>query len=171
MTTSDEAAAPGSPVLATPALAASRGTVPVTVADLRRGGIGLGASLRIAFDSLLANKLRTLLTALGVIIGVMAVIALLAIGRGSQDAITAAITANGSNLLTVRPGASNQGGGIRGQVGDAQSLTSDDAAALTNPSNVPDATLVSPEYSSFAQLVAGAQNIGARITGGLAADR
>src|SRR5579859_597186 len=136
MTTSDEAAAPGSPVLATPALAASRGTVPVTVADLRRGGIGLGASLRIAFDSLLANKLRTLLTALGVIIGVMAVIALLAIGRGSQDAITAAITANGSNLLTVRPGASNQGG-VRGQIGDAETLTIDDANALANPNNVP----------------------------------
>jgi len=138
---------------------------PELIADLQTGGISLMETLDIAMRSLTANKLRTLLTALGVIIGVAAVVALLAIGRGSQESITSAITANGANLLTVRPGASNQAGGVRGQVGDAQSLTTDDAKALADPQNVPDANLVSPEYGGGGQLVAGNQNQNARITG------
>jgi MacB-like periplasmic core domain len=101
----------------------------------------------IALGSLTANKLRTLLTALGVIIGVAAVVALMAIGQGSQQSITASITANGANLLTVRPGASNTGG-IGGQVGSAQTLTSADATALADVQNVPDAGLVSPAQSA-----------------------
>src|SRR5688572_23596785 len=92
---------------------------PSMVAELQAGGISLAETMEIALGSLTANKLRTLLTALGVIIGVAAVVALLAIGRGSQDSITASITANGANLLTVRPGASNAGG-VGGQVGSAQ---------------------------------------------------
>jgi putative ABC transport system permease protein len=140
---------------------------PELIADLQAGGISLTETLEIAMGSLTANKLRTLLTALGVIIGVAAVVALLAIGRGSQESITSAITANGANLLTVRPGASNQGGGVRGQVGDAQSLTTDDAKALADPQNVPDASLVSPEYNAGGQLVAGNQNQNARITGAM----
>jgi putative ABC transport system permease protein len=134
------------------------------IAELQAGGISLTETIEIALGSLTANKLRTLLTALGVIIGVAAVVALLAIGRGSQDSITAAITANGSNLLTVRPGATNAGG-VGGQVGSAQTLTVDDAKALADPQSVPDASLVSPEYNGNGQLVAGSQNANARITG------
>ena len=145
-----------------PALAATLN--PQLVAELRAGGISLAETIQIALSSLVANKLRTLLTALGVIIGVAAVVALMAIGRGSQESITSAITANGSNLLTVRPGATNAGG-IGGQVGSAQTLTSDDAKALADPQAVPDATLVSAEYNGNGQLVAGSQNIGARVTG------
>src|SRR5437773_6955558 len=84
-------------------------------AALQAGGISLTETLEIALKSLTANKLRTLLTALGIIIGVAAVVALMAIGRGSQESITANITANGANLLTVRSGASNAGG-VGGQV-------------------------------------------------------
>src|SRR5215204_7699591 len=73
--------------------------------------ISLGESLRIALDTLAANALRTVLTALGVIIGVAAVVALLAVGRGTQEQIAERITANGANLLTVR--ASNAAGGGR----------------------------------------------------------
>jgi len=155
------------------ARAAAVGAAPVLaqdqqlIAELQAGGISLAETAEIALKSLAANKLRTLLTALGVIIGVAAVVALLAIGRGSQDSITSAITANGANLLTVRPGASNQAGGVRGQVGDAQSLTTDDARALADPQNVPDASFVSPEYNSFGQIVAGSQNMNARITGAM----
>src|SRR5262249_42631590 len=112
--------------------------------------------------------LRTLLTALGVIIGVAAVVALLAIGRGSQESITANITANGANLLTVRPGASNAGG-VGGQIGSAQTLTTDDPTALAHPQNVPAASLVSPEFNGNGQLVAGNQNTNARITGAIPA--
>jgi putative ABC transport system permease protein len=135
-----------------------------TIAELQAGGISLAETLEIALKSLAANKLRTLLTALGVIIGVAAVVALMAIGRGSQESITGAITANGANLLTVRSGASNAGG-VGGQIGSAQTLTTEDAKALSDPQNVPDASLVSPEYNGNGQLVAGSQNTNARITG------
>jgi len=134
------------------------------IAALQEGGISLMETLEIALRSLTANKLRTLLTALGIIIGVAAVVALMAIGRGSQQSITSSITANGANLLTVRSGASSSGG-VRGQVGSSQTLTTADAQALADTQNVPDASLVSPEYDGNGQLVAGSQNTNARITG------
>ena len=134
------------------------------IAELQPGGISLRETTEIALQSLTANTLRTLLTALGIIIGVAAVVALMAIGRGSQESITASITANGANLLTVRSGASSSGG-VRGQVGSSQTLTIEDAEALADQENVPDATLVSPEYSSFGQLVAGSNNTSAQVTG------
>jgi putative ABC transport system permease protein len=139
-------------------------TLDPQIAELQAGGISMTEMLGIALKSLMGNKLRTLLTALGIIIGVAAVVALMAIGSGSQESITASITANGANLLTVRSGASSSGG-VRGQVGSSQTLTGDDAEALADPQNVPSASLVSPEYESNGQLVAGSQNTNARITG------
>jgi putative ABC transport system permease protein len=120
------------------------------MAALQTGGISLMETLEIALKSLTANKLRTLLTALGIIIGVAAVVALMAIGNGSQATITANITANGANLLTVRSGAPNTGG-VRGAIGGGQTLTTKDAEALADPQNVPDATLVSPEFNGNGQ--------------------
>jgi putative ABC transport system permease protein len=137
-------------------------------ADLAMGGISLMESMRIAFAALLANKLRTLLTALGVIIGVAAVVALLALGRGAQQAITESITANGANLLTIRAG-SLSSGGFGSQGGKMESLTQDDAQALSDPQNVPDAVAVSPEYMSFGTIVAGARNTSSLIVGVLPA--
>ena len=162
--TAPEASATDVPAAAQGALATDE-VDPRLIAALQTGGISLGETLEIALGSLATNKLRTLLTTLGVIIGVAAVVALMAIGRGSQETITTAITANGANLLTVRPGASNQPGGIGGQIGSAQTLTTDDARALSDPQNVPDASLVSAEYYGNGQLVAGSQNLNARITG------
>jgi putative ABC transport system permease protein len=138
------------------------------IATLQAAGISLMETAEIALKSLTANKLRSLLTALGIIIGVAAVVALMAIGRGTQESITANITANGANLLTVRPGASNAGG-VGGQVGSSQTLTSADAEALADPQNVPAASFVSPEYNGNGQLVAGSQNTNARITGAVPA--
>ena len=132
--------------------------------ELMAGRISLIETVSIALKSLTANKLRTLLTALGIIIGVAAVVALMAIGQGTQASITQSITANGANLLTVRGGASSLGS-VRGQVGSSQTLTSKDADALADQQNVPDASLVSPEYSSFGQLVAGSNNANAQVTG------
>ncbi|MBX0327800.1 ABC transporter permease [Oscillochloris sp. ZM17-4] len=131
------------------------------------GGIGWVETLRFALATLRANPLRTLLTTLGVLIGVAAVVALLAIGRGSQETITASITSNGANLLTVRAGASSSGG-VRGAVGDSSSLTMSDAEALADSSRNPDVAQVSPEYSGNAQLVAGSNNVNARVTGATA---
>lgn len=76
-----------------------------------------------ALKSLTSNKLHTLLTALGIIIGVAAMGALMAIGQGSTASITATISANGANLLTVRSGASGSGG-VRRQIGNRQTHTS-----------------------------------------------
>src|SRR5438552_8074196 len=120
-------------------------------------GIGLFESLRIALDALLANKLRTLLTALGVIIGVASVVALLAIGRGTQEQIAERITANGANLLTINS---------KGAAGGASTrLTVDDAHALADPANVPAASLVSPEFMGIGSVVAGSESKTTMIMG------
>src|SRR5438105_10369524 len=84
---------------------------------------------RTAFRALGANKLRTLLTMLGIIIGVAAVISLMSVGRGAQAAVTNQIQGLGTNLLFVRPGTTQQGGIRQGQ-GTAQTLSLDDATAI-----------------------------------------
>jgi putative ABC transport system permease protein len=132
-----------------------------------QGGISLGESLRIALETLMANKLRTLLTALGVIIGVAAVVALLALGRGSQEQIAESITKNGANLLTVRAG-SVGAGGFTSSGSNTRSLTIEDAKALADPANVPDAALVSPETMTFGRVTSGAKDTSAMITGATA---
>lgn len=118
-------------------------------------------SFRIALRNLGANKLRSGLTMLGVIIGVGAVIALVSIGRGAQEAITAQIQSVGTNLLYVRPGAATSSG-VRGQEGSAGTLTLEDADALKEIDGV---VGVAPEINSFAQMVAGGNNTNARLIG------
>lgn len=115
--------------------------------DLETGGIGILEIVGMSWATLMANKVRTVLTALGVIIGVASVVALLAVGNGSQAQITDQITANGANLLTVR--ASGAAGG-----GNA-TLTTADAEAIADLSNVPSAVAVSPETQGVASVVAG----------------
>jgi putative ABC transport system permease protein len=119
----------------------------VELDDLETGGISLLESIGLAWSTLMSNKIRTVLTALGVIIGVASVVALLAIGNGSQAQITEQITANGANLLTIRAAGAAGGGNA--------TLTTDDAAALADPANVPDAASVSPEGQGIASVVAG----------------
>ena len=75
-----------------------------------------------------ANKVRSGLTILGIVIGIASVIAMTAIGQGSQASITASIEASGSNLLTVSPGASAHAAAVRGAYGGAKTLlVTDDA--------------------------------------------
>jgi len=106
----------------------------------------MGAALR----GLTANKLRSLLTVLGVSIGVGAVIVLVAVGNGSGKAVQDRLEAMGTNLLTV----STTGGGggfVRGQAGPANqqySLTLDDVAALADKNLVPDVSSVAPVMTS-----------------------
>ncbi|GAB4111431.1 MAG: ABC transporter permease [Roseiflexaceae bacterium] len=134
------------------------------LAELEAGGITWVETAQFALASLRANPLRTFLTALGVMIGVASVVALIAIGRGSQESITSSITANGANLLTVRAGSTNQGG-VGGGFGSGQSLTIADARALADQQRIPSAALVSPEYTGNGQIVAGSANQNVRITG------
>ena len=118
-------------------------------------------STRMALRSLTANKTRSALTMLGIVIGVGAVIAMLSIGRGAQAAITSQIQSIGTNLLFVRPGAVQQGG-VRQEAGTAQSLTYEDALALVG---LPSVTAVAPEVDSFGQFVYQSQNSRTRVLG------
>lgn len=123
--------------------------------------VGVGEVVRLAFDSLLANKVRAFLTMLGVIIGVASVVALLSLGNGASDAITASVASTGTNILTVMPGsASNRG---PGSTGAAQTLTLADAEAIGRL-NLP-IVGPAPQYGGSQQLVAPAADVGATVTG------
>ncbi|MGE5139693.1 MAG: ABC transporter permease [Rudaea sp.] len=111
--------------------------------------------------SLGANKMRAGLTMLGVIIGVAAVIALVSIGRGMQDAVTSQVESLGTNLLFVRPGSSQQGG-VRQAEGSAGTLTQEDGQALDGLQGI---VGVAPEVDSFGQVVFGGNNTNARVIG------
>ena len=121
-------------------------------------------NVRVALDGLTANKMRSGLTMLGVIIGVAAVIALLSIGAGAQASITEQITSVGTNLLFVSPGAFRSGP-VQGAAGSATSLTYDDAQAIADPGNVLDAAVVAPEFSRNTQVIFGDANVNVSVLG------
>ena len=113
--------------------------------------------LRTAVSSLGANKLRTGLALLGIVIGVAAVISTMSVGRGAQQTITSNIESLGTNLLFVRPETS---GGAT-----ASTLTLDDTYALLDPLIAPTVAAVAPELSANGQIVAGRENTFAQILG------
>jgi putative ABC transport system permease protein len=115
----------------------------------------------VALDALRANKLRSLLTMLGVIIGVAAVIAMLALGRGAQQSVNQRIAALGTTLLTVIPGQVFRGGVAAGT--DRAKLTLDDAQALDERGTV--LTAVEPEMSAQFQVQYGNKNTSTSIVG------
>ncbi len=121
-------------------------------------------NLSVAWAGLMANKMRSGLTMLGVIIGVAAVVSLLSIGEAARVSITDRIGSVGTNLLRVSPGAAGFGP-VRGAQGSAASLTMADAEALADPRNVPDADIVAPEFSRNTQIVFGNFNINAQVAG------
>ena len=132
-------------------------------AGRRERGMSPFAVLKTAWASIGSNKLRTGLTLLGMIIGVAAVISLMAIGRGTQNFITSRIEALGSELLFVRP--LSTGGGQFGGGGEPANLTLDDAYALLDPLFAPSVLAVAPELQSNGQVVAPNANTFAQITG------
>lgn len=118
-----------------------------------------------AIAAILANKLRSILTVLGIIIGVAAVIGVMSIGEGARTQITGKIEGLGTNLVFVRPGAAVEKG-VKSEQGTAPTLTIEDAAALTDGTKAPDVLLVAPEIVGKAArltLSAGAENV---TTGG-----
>jgi len=121
-------------------------------------------SVRIALRSLAANKLRSALTMLGIIIGVAAVIALMGVGRGAQHAIDSQIKSLGTNLLFVSPGAVSSEG-VRQAQGTAQTLTYEDAIALSDQQNVPAVSAVAPEVRGSGQAVYQGNNVNTQIVG------
>ena len=121
-------------------------------------------SLSIALKGLASHKLRSLLTILGIVIGVSAVIALMSIGTGAQAAITSRFEKMGTNLIFVRPGAVTEKG-VRSALGSAATLTLEDAEAIADPANCPSVLMVAPEVFGFGQVVAGGENVNTRIVG------
>jgi putative ABC transport system permease protein len=126
--------------------------------------MNLMESARIALRSLAANKLRSSLTMLGIIIGVAAVIALMGVGRGASAAIDSQINSMGTNLLFVSPG-STSSSGVRTAQGSAQTLTYEDALALNDPDNLPAVAAVAPQVEAMGQVVYMGNNVNTRIAG------
>src|SRR5690349_3246998 len=119
-------------------------------------------TFRIAFKALGRNKMRTGLTMLGMIIGVSAVITLVAMGNGAQSVIEDQIKGAGTNMITVNAGNSSQGG-VRGGSGTSSALTVEDAEAIRN--EVQGVQFLAVGVQSQAQVVAGNQNWFTRIQG------
>jgi putative ABC transport system permease protein len=119
--------------------------------------------LRIAFDALLRNKMRSLLTMLGIIIGVGAVIAMVAVGKGAQVSVDAQISSLGTNVLLIFPGTSTRGGVMSG-AGSGTTLTEDDGQAIKD--QCPAVAHICPLLRSGAQIVFGNVNWGTSIQGG-----
>jgi putative ABC transport system permease protein len=120
----------------------------------------IGETIRVAFQSIRANKLRAMLTMLGVIIGVAAVITVVAMGTGAQRSVEARINSLGANLIQIQAGQDRFAGVAR--EGGAP-LTTDDADALLR--DVSSITAVVPEMSRNQQVVSGNQNINVSVVG------
>ena len=120
--------------------------------------------IRVAFRALVRNKMRAMLTMLGIIIGVAAVIAMVSIGQGAQASVQAQIESIGTNLLFLSAGAQNVGG-VRSGTGDSgtNTLTVEDLEAIRR--EVPSVSMVTPTINSRSQLVAGNMNWNTQIQG------
>jgi len=119
-------------------------------------------TLRIAFKALGRNKMRTMLTMLGMIIGVAAVIAMVALGTGAQAQIEDQVKTAGTNLITVRAGSASAVGGVRGGAGTSTRLLPEDAQALRD---VPGVQYVAESISTQTQLIYSNQNWNTRVEG------
>ena len=110
--------------------------------------------LRVAMRALAVNKLRSVLTMLGIIIGVAAVIVMIAVGAGAQKRVEEQIRSLGSNLLLILSGTTTSGG-VRMGFGSNLTISEDDAAAI--PREIPE-TMAAPALRGTAQLIWGNQN-------------
>ena len=134
-----------------------------------KGGVLAGASgmrpidlAKFAADAIIAHPMRSALTALGVVIGVAAVVMMTSIGLGAQQRVTSAISGLGSNLIVVQPG-SQRGGFVQMGAGTAISITGADAAAIAD--QVSGVVAVAPSVRGQVQLAAEGANWNSRIEG------
>ena len=119
-------------------------------------------ALRSALESLRASPLRSALTMLGIVIGVAAVIAMVAVGSGARDQVLRQIASLGANLVLVGQGSVVRGG-VKLGAGSAATLTEDDAAAILR--DIPGVTVTAPSVRWGLQIVAGNQNWGSVLFG------
>jgi len=118
--------------------------------------------LKVALTAIMSNKWRTFLSTLGIIIGVAAVITMMAIGQGSKDSIRADLQKWGTNLLTVRPGGEMRGG-VRLDPSAMQTLKQADYEAIRDGASL--ITHISPEVTSSGQVIYGAKNTNSTMYG------
>ncbi|MBB6502359.1 ABC transporter permease [Pedobacter cryoconitis] len=118
--------------------------------------------IRLAIRALQRNKLRALLTMLGIIIGVASVITMMSIGEGSKESINASLASMGSNMITITP-YSNEPGGARLGGSSFKTLTMKDVDAMRK--DAPDISIISPLASSSGQAINGASNWPTNIQG------
>src|SRR6266542_961372 len=116
-----------------------------------RGSIAFAQSVGSAVDALRGNKLRALLTMLGIIIGVGAVIVMVALGEGASRSVQARLAGLGTNMLTINPGSGFGPGQVQGGAGSRQTLTEADAIAIQK--QVPGIALLTPSRSANATQV------------------
>ena len=124
--------------------------------------IQLSQTATISLHALRRHKMRSTLTALGIIIGVAAVVAMVAVGNGAQARITSQVSALGQNLLSVFAG-SRKSGGVQSGLGSASTLTLADADAIAR--EVTDVAAISPEVTTTAQAIANGRNWSTTIAG------
>ena len=109
-------------------------------------------TVRTAVAALNARRMRSLLTMLGILIGIAAVMLTVGLGQGAQQQITSQISALGSNMIIVSPGQSTALGGFRGGGGAVSTLTTQDAAMLADPAIAPDIAAVAPVSTTSGSL-------------------
>ncbi len=122
-----------------------------------------GEIISVALSALRANKLRSLLTMLGIVIGVAAVIAMVALGSGAQQAVKDRIASLGTTLLSVSPGQQRGFGAAIG--GQRKRMTIEDAKSLDDPDRLPDVIAVEPEMQKSSQVTWTNQNANTSIIG------
>jgi putative ABC transport system permease protein len=121
-------------------------------------------TLRTGTGAILSHRLRSVLTVLGILIGIAAVILTVGLGEGAQSKVNSAIEALGTNLLVVSPGSTTTGA-VRGGLGSANTLTIADADALGSHLDSPDIAAVAPTAQRTMSMTAGSANWSAPVIG------
>jgi len=121
--------------------------------------MNLFQAIKEAMDSLTSNKMRTILTMLGIIIGVGAVIAMMAVGTGAQDSITGTISGYGSNLVFIMPGNMTE------RIQNPKPLTQADARAIGDPLQAPSIVVSAPANREIGLLAFGSNKTTVEVLG------
>jgi putative ABC transport system permease protein len=122
-------------------------------------------TLRVGLQAVRAHRMRSILTVVGILIGIATVILSVGLGEGASSSVRNQIAALGSNLLIVTPGSSTNSSGVRGGLGSASSLTMSDADALGSKVAAPDIRAVAPTRQTSEELVNGSTNWTTSVVG------
>ena len=120
---------------------------------------------RVGWQAVRAHRMRSVLTVLGILIGIATVVLSVGLGEGASSSVKNQIAALGSNLLIVTPGSSTSSSGVRGGLGSASTLTIGDATALGSTTSAPDIRAAAPSRSTSEELSVGSTNWTTSVVG------